>query len=90
MPISLPVVGSTAHSSGAATTVTSIVISVAVLVFILYRQVQIRRAAPNMVLPLGSASQPCLAVSQILSPGYRASSSSIAAMILPMSALVRL
>lgn len=52
MPISLPVVGSTAHSPGAATTVTSIVISVAVLVLILYRQVQIRRAAPNMVLPL--------------------------------------
>lgn len=51
MPVSLPAVG-TAHTSGTTTTVTSIVISVAVLVFILYRQLQVRRAAPNMILPL--------------------------------------
>jgi hypothetical protein len=52
MPVSLPAVATTAHTSGTATTVTSIVISVAVLAYILYRQVQVRRAAPRMVLPV--------------------------------------
>lgn len=52
MPVSLATVAATTHTSGTATTVTSIVLSVAVLAFILYRQLQVRRAAPRMVLPL--------------------------------------
>jgi len=53
MPVSLPVLASSAHtSSTAATTAIDIVVSLAVLAFILYRQLQVRRASPTLVLPV--------------------------------------
>jgi drug/metabolite transporter (DMT)-like permease len=50
MPVTLP--AATTDATTTTSLSTSIVVSVAVLVFILYRQVQVRRTAPNMVLPL--------------------------------------
>jgi FtsH-binding integral membrane protein len=53
MPGSLLVLASTSQSSSSAsTTAVDIVISLAVLVFILYRQRQVRRASPTLVLPV--------------------------------------
>jgi hypothetical protein len=50
---SLPVLASSSQSSpSASSTVVDIVISVAVLGFILYRQRQVRRASPTLVLPV--------------------------------------
>jgi len=53
MPVSLPVLASSANaSSSASATAVDIVISVAVLVLILYRQLQVRRASPTLILPV--------------------------------------
>jgi hypothetical protein len=52
MSVSLPVVAASAHTSTASSTVIDVVISLAVLGLILYRQRQVRRAAPTMVLPI--------------------------------------
>jgi FtsH-binding integral membrane protein len=52
MPVSLLASGSASHASSATSVTIDIVISVAVLLFILYRQVQVRRASPNPALPV--------------------------------------
>jgi hypothetical protein len=53
MPVSLLAVASSAKpSTSASSTAIDIVVSLAVLAFILYRQRQVRRAAPTMVLPV--------------------------------------
>jgi hypothetical protein len=51
MPLSL-LAASTSASSKTTVIVVDVVISAAVLVFILYRQVQVRRTSPRMVLPI--------------------------------------
>jgi hypothetical protein len=52
MPVSLLASGSTSQASSTTVVTADIVISVAVLLFILYRQLQVRRASPTMRLPL--------------------------------------
>jgi hypothetical protein len=53
MPVSLLAVASSAKpSTSASTTAVTVVISLAVLAFILYRQRQVRRASPTLVLPV--------------------------------------
>jgi hypothetical protein len=52
MPLSLLASGSASHASTTTTLTVDIVVSVAALLFILYRQVQVRRASPTMRLPL--------------------------------------
>jgi hypothetical protein len=53
MPVSLPVLASSANaSSSASATAIDIVISLAVLALILYRQLQVRRASPTLILPV--------------------------------------
>lgn len=53
MPVSLPVLASSANaSSSVGATAADIVISLAVLALILYRQLQVRRASPTLILPV--------------------------------------
>jgi hypothetical protein len=53
MPVSLPVLASSAStSSSVSATVIDIVVSLAVLALILYRQLQVRRASPTLLLPV--------------------------------------
>jgi hypothetical protein len=51
MPVSLPVASSAASSTSPGATAFDVVLSLAVLALILYRQLQVRRASPTLLLP---------------------------------------